>query len=291
MQYKTSTFIFTSLIFGFIALFFGFSANAGTDDLYLNSHIGFYCEQIASSTYLSGGRYLLNGNCTSHYLGTNLPDIGGSNYYVVQLWYKTSATTATIINGHQTGYHSGTFDTSQPNDSFLVGTTSKVLMMTLSNTSASCNYFNNYITNNTYQGFNSSACSWGTLLWTDLPLWVGAWNFMPPPPTASTTNADFGIFGNYIRDVLIWLFKPSSSSIEKFSGLKTIMETKAPFGYFVSIKNALSGFSTTTAPAFMLSSSSVITNNIFTPLKTGISWLLWIIFGFWLIRKISNFNF
>jgi len=291
MQYKTSTLIVSSLILGFIALFFSLPASAGSDNLYLDNHFGFYCEQVASSTYLSGGRYLLNGACTSHYLGTALPDIGGSNYYYVAIWQKTSATTATLINGHQIGYHSGTFDSTQPSDSFSVGTTSKVLMATISNTSQSCNYFTNYITNNSYIGFNSSACNWGTLMWTDLPLWTGEWNFMPPPATASTTNADFGIFGNYIRDVLLWLFKPSTASVEIFSGLKTTLETKAPFAYFVSVKNSLSGFSTTTAPNFVLASSTGITNSIFTPLKTGLTWLLWIIFGFWLIRKISNFNF
>ena len=104
-------------------------------------------------------------------------------------------------------------------------------------------------------------------------------------------NQDFGLVGNYFRDVLVFLFVPSPESLQKFSDLKTTLESKAPFAYFFSIRNSLNSLSASSSPIFELQDSGVFDNDIFVSIKNGLIWIFWIMFAFWVIRKISDFNF
>jgi hypothetical protein len=89
-----------------------------------------------------------------------------------------------------------------------------------------------------------------------------------------------------------WLFVPSSVSVEKFTGLKTTFEQKAPFAYFYAIKDAFTNLSPTSTPAFVIGSSTgAIGTNIFQPLKTGLAWVLWFMFGIFVIKRIAKFEF
>jgi hypothetical protein len=285
---KTST-IIGSIILG---LFFTLPVFA-SNTLYFDTHIGYYCTQSGmTSTYLSGGHYAVNGTCNAYYIGNNLP--AESSPYYGSIFQKTSGTTAVSLNGHQLGgSNSGTFSSSQ-NDSFVLGTTSKIYFIAIySNTKCNTNHPDhtliNYLLDTQNNPLPDSGCDWGQLLFTDIPVWQGQWNYMLAPEATSTT--DFGVIGNYFRDLFIWLFRPQQSSLEQFTTLQTTMESKAPFAYFVTIKNALSGLSGSSTPAFSLAGSTAVTNSFFNPLKIGLTWILWIVFAFWVIRKISNFNF
>lgn len=113
-------------------------------------------------------------------------------------------------------------------------------------------------------------------------------------PDASNYNfadTDFGYLGNMFRDVIIWAIQPKDGTLEKYANLQTVLEGKAPFAYFFDVRNALNSFNASSSPVFSLSTAGDITTDIFSPLKTGLTWILWIFFGFWVIRKISNFNF
>lgn len=113
-----------------------------------------------------------------------------------------------------------------------------------------------------------------------------------PPLAPDFANKDFGLLGNFFRDVLIWLFYPSNLSAQNFQSLSVPLQQKAPFAYFYSIKNSLSLLSSTTTPTFALSTTTgALNTSIFQPIKTGLTWILWLMFAVWLIKRIGAFDF
>lgn len=75
-----------------------------------------------------------------------------------------------------------------------------------------------------------------------------------------------------------------------FSDIINTLSNKPPFGYFTSVKNALSELSTTT-PIFNFADMGALYTNVFSVLRTGLAWILWFLFAFWLIRRIGIFDF
>jgi hypothetical protein len=93
-----------------------------------------------------------------------------------------------------------------------------------------------------------------------------------------------------IAAIFKFFFMPKSSDFDQFSNLKTALENKPPMGYFYAIKDALT-FNSTTTKAFDLASSTVaMTGPIFDPVKTGLTFTLWLLFAFWLFNRIKHFN-
>jgi hypothetical protein len=93
-------------------------------------------------------------------------------------------------------------------------------------------------------------------------------------------------------NVYQWLFVPSDVSIGNFQSLSEPLQQKAPFAYFYSVVNNFTGLSSNANPAFNLSSSTgAFGTIIFQPIKTGLTWLLWFAFVFWVIKRIANFDF
>lgn len=104
------------------------------------------------------------------------------------------------------------------------------------------------------------------------------------------TCDDLGTIAGALCRVITYLFFPSQASLNQFSQLKDLIANKPPFGYYTSIKNSLNTLSSTTTPAFALTTEI---NNIaiFGTLKIGLIWILWFFFGFWVIKRISRFDF
>lgn len=90
----------------------------------------------------------------------------------------------------------------------------------------------------------------------------------------------------------IWLFIPSQSVLNQFSNLTADISLKPPIGYFTSIKNALSGFTSST-PAFTINvnSDDPVNTTFFNPIRTGLIWILWLAFAFWIFHRFRHFNF
>lgn len=90
----------------------------------------------------------------------------------------------------------------------------------------------------------------------------------------------------------VWLFVPSQSVLNQFSNLTADISQKPPIGYFTSIKNALSGLTSST-PAFTINVSSTdpVATKFFTPIRTGLIWILWLAFAFWIFNRFRHFNF
>lgn len=63
------------------------------------------------------------------------------------------------------------------------------------------------------------------------------YNALPFVP--ETTDPDFGILGNAIRDAIIWAFVPSRDFSYEWQELQNTIQSKAPFGYFFLIKNKI----------------------------------------------------
>jgi hypothetical protein len=94
-----------------------------------------------------------------------------------------------------------------------------------------------------------------------------------------------------INALLQFLFIPKSSDLNQFNNLKSALENKPPFGYFYAIKDALI-FNSTTTKAFDIASSTLaMVSPIFNPLKTGITFILWLLFAFWVFNRLRNFHF
>jgi len=105
---------------------------------------------------------------------------------------------------------------------------------------------------------------------------------------------DFSYFacmiGNRIADIFQWLFLPKDGSLNQYQAFKTTVETKAPFGYFVLIKNAIQGVNASTTSAFTLTLDQGVLTGIITPLRTALSWILLMGFGFWFYMRMKHLD-
>jgi len=88
-------------------------------------------------------------------------------------------------------------------------------------------------------------------------------NLVFTEPTAdyySFADEDFGLVGNYIRDVLKYLFTPSSESLQMYEDSQNLLATKVPFGFFAYASSSLGELgaeATTTTPiGFHVSSTA-----------------------------------
>lgn len=102
-------------------------------------------------------------------------------------------------------------------------------------------------------------------------------------------NAD-STLGYAFCYVLTFLFTPRPETIADFRYLLDPYENKPPFAYFGAISDAFEAFSTTTTPyyAFPLVASAA---TFFTPFSTGLAVILWVLFGVWLLYRITTFDF
>ncbi len=60
------------------------------------------------------------------------------------------------------------------------------------------------------------------------------------PTDLDFTDEDFGLLGNYFRDVIVWAFYPSQTSLNSFLGVRDDLMLKAPFGYYTEAKSIFS---------------------------------------------------
>jgi len=117
---------------------------------------------------------------------------------------------------------------------------------------------------------------------------------LPPPPPAEEALplvrvcADLDVIchlHNWVVTTISaigrFLFVPSPSSLERFAGLWPMVADRVPIGYWSLVRDSFAGFGTGT-PAFTLP-----TVPLFDVLRSAFGLILWVGFGFWLIRRIS----
>lgn len=100
---------------------------------------------------------------------------------------------------------------------------------------------------------------------------------------------DFGYLGNMFRDVLLWLFKPTSNVLDYWKTIKDDVADKPPFGYYSLVKESFDNLSSQATPAFSLATATSTSSYIFDPLKAGLQWIFWILFGVWFIKRFIHF--
>lgn len=124
------------------------------------------------------------------------------------------------------------------------------------------------------------------------PDWTG-WFDLPTSTTSTspiiTCDPNDGLFQYSLCKLGLALFMPSQNSLTNFSNLGNMIKTKAPIGYFYLIQTSFNSLSTSTE-AFSLGDLGVVSTYVFTPFRTGISFILWVLFGVWLFNRIKNFN-
>ena len=115
-------------------------------------------------------------------------------------------------------------------------------------------------------------------------------------PTATSTsytlNCDTGgVLSDSLCYVLKYLFIPSTSALQNFADLGNTLQTKPPIGYFNAVSLVLSNATTTASSTFDLSNlANSAGSSVLTPLRTGFSWLLWFVFGFWVFKRFRHFS-
>ena len=108
----------------------------------------------------------------------------------------------------------------------------------------------------------------------------------PIPPDFA--DPDFGFLGNALFAVLKFLFIPPNDVFNPLTNLIDLIKTKPPLGFFAIVQDSVGSIGTT-VPAFSLQGTASL-STILTPLKIGISFILWTLFTFWLFRKITSLN-
>jgi hypothetical protein len=104
----------------------------------------------------------------------------------------------------------------------------------------------------------------------------------------STDPCDPG--ANFILFGLCRLFLPSQGGFYQFQALKTDLESKPPFGYFSSFSEVIHTLSTSTTSTIPFPNLSLLEAPLFSYIKTGTSWLLWLLFTFWGFGRFRHFQ-
>lgn len=112
-------------------------------------------------------------------------------------------------------------------------------------------------------------------------------NFDDIQGLATTTCGITNLTGCF-QNALVFAFYPSQSALQNFGNLIDEIETKPPFGYFTILTSSIEDLDGSTTPAFILATENNIYTNIFNPIRTGVTWLLWFVFGIWLYKRLTN---
>jgi len=91
-----------------------------------------------------------------------------------------------------------------------------------------------------------------------------------------------------IKNAAIWLFYPTQDALDNWQTLKSVLETKAPVGYFYMTKNAIGGLSATSTPSFSLTIPAHLKQYIFDPFDIGIAGILWFFFIFHFYKRLKH---
>jgi hypothetical protein len=108
---------------------------------------------------------------------------------------------------------------------------------------------------------------------------------LPATTSYGFTNRDFGVIGNYLRDVIVYLFYPDQNTLNQFATLYETIKQKPPIGYFTAIVGVFNSLSTGT-PTITLDVSPV--GGIFNPIRAGITVVLWFMLAFWILHRFRE---
>ena len=156
-------------------------------------------------------------------------------------------------------------------------------------------YANLYqIDGNYYNPFGEQDYRYSTLLDATSTVLIASttdlWNI-------GTTTRGIFLYPEYICDItsitgcfknaLIWAFYPTQQTIEDFYNLQTLIQSKAPFGYFSVVKKSINSLSATSTPSFSIIIPNSLKIYIFNPFDIAISSILWLFFLFNFYKRLK----
>lgn len=96
--------------------------------------------------------------------------------------------------------------------------------------------------------------------------------------------------GDYFCNIMAWFLNPKTDFTYVMSDISDLIKKKPPIGYFTLINSLLTNtIAATSTAAYSLADLSGLTT-IWTPLNVILTAMLWLLFGFWVIKKISSLN-
>lgn len=126
------------------------------------------------------------------------------------------------------------------------------------------------------------------------------------------TSADQAINQSYSQDicegiegtvtagfckVFQYLFMPSTDSISRFQNIQSLIESKPPFGYLAIYATQFEDMATSTSSTLETNLgtdyntySDIQDISIFDKIYTAIEWILWFLFGFWVLNRFRHFS-
>jgi len=106
-------------------------------------------------------------------------------------------------------------------------------------------------------------------------------------PTTCDPNSDF--LTDSLCNLGVFLFSPSPRAIQSFTSIQAIFQNKPPIGYLTAFTASLSGLKEGTSSINLIDASSTAAfSPVFTPLRDGVSWLLWFVLLWWAIRRFKH---
>jgi hypothetical protein len=106
---------------------------------------------------------------------------------------------------------------------------------------------------------------------------------------ASSTCSNFGLIGSPVCMAFACLFLPTADVFAQFNDLGAALSQKPPVGYFYATKDAMDLLTIGLASSTLINTStSQAFSAVLSPLHTGLAWLLWFLFAWWIIHRIRK---
>lgn len=172
----------------------------------------------------------------------------------------------------------------------------------LGNNSRCYFYFNStYPFSSSSLGFQSTDSSGSTLNrnsvpagelqgWSSSYIWTETgYQWITIPPASSSygfADTDFGLFGNMIRDVVVWAFVPNEAEIPAFSNIASALSNRPPVGYWNLVKAQIDHPATSSDSTLAAVSTAV--GGIFAPFKMGMGVLIYLSVLYYLYRRMTH---
>jgi hypothetical protein len=105
----------------------------------------------------------------------------------------------------------------------------------------------------------------------------------------ATTTCSVTQIGGCFQNALAFLFYPSPDVLGQFQFLWQIVKAKPPFGYVTQTISALGTLNASSTPAFTIPTLPLM-DQIFTPLRTALAGLLWLLFGIAFYHRLKHID-
>lgn len=90
------------------------------------------------------------------------------------------------------------------------------------------------------------------------------------------------------KNALIWSFYPTEESIKSYYNFISLIQSKAPIGYFFVARDSIQGLNKDGTPTANVTIPLSIKNYIFSPFDLGISGILWLFFLFSFYKRLKT---